>query len=116
SRVFYFCMLPSWCRGTPPQSSGHRPPACLRKGNPRMLVLSRRPNEKLLIPSINTAVQIISIKPGVVRLGIEAPPEVTIYREELLKEASGRLAPAGPEGLVTLSGLRELNQQVGNRL
>jgi carbon storage regulator CsrA len=81
-----------------------------------MLVLSRRPNEKLLIPSINTAVQIVSIKPGVVRLGIEAPPEVTIYREEVLQEAAGRSTSAGSEELVTLSRLRELHHQLGNRL
>jgi carbon storage regulator CsrA len=48
-----------------------------------MLVLSRRPNEKVLFPSINTAVQVLSIKGGTVRLGIEAPPEVAILREEL---------------------------------
>ena len=48
-----------------------------------MLVLSRRPNEKVLFPSINTAVQVLSIKGGTVRLGIEAPPEVTILRAEL---------------------------------
>jgi carbon storage regulator CsrA len=48
-----------------------------------MLVLSRRPNEKILFPSISTAVHVLSIKGGAVRLGIEAPPEVTILRNEL---------------------------------
>ena len=49
-----------------------------------MLVLSRRPNEKVLFPSINASVQVVAIKPGVVRLGIEAPAEVVVFREEVM--------------------------------
>ncbi len=48
-----------------------------------MLILSRRQNEKLLFPGISTSVQIISVKTGVVRLGIEAPDEVCVLREEV---------------------------------
>jgi two-component system OmpR family response regulator len=48
-----------------------------------MLVLSRRLNEKLVIPSIETAIQVVSVRSGVVRLGITAPPEVLVLREEL---------------------------------
>lgn len=49
-----------------------------------MLVLSRRLNEKIVLPSIATRVQVVAIKAGVVRLGIDAPPSVPVYREELL--------------------------------
>jgi carbon storage regulator CsrA len=59
-----------------------------------MLVLSRRVNEKILFPGINTAVRVVSCKRGVVRLGIEAPPEVTVLREEL------RQRPASAGGAV----------------
>src|SRR5262249_53679106 len=55
-----------------------------------MLVLSRRLNEKVLFPTLNTAVQVVSIKGGSVRLGIEAPPEVTILRAELQDRAAER--------------------------
>jgi carbon storage regulator CsrA len=48
-----------------------------------MLVLSRKLNEKILLPGTHTAIQVIGIKPGVVRLGIEAPPEVVVLREEV---------------------------------
>ena len=48
-----------------------------------MLVLSRRLNEKLLIPCIGTAVQVLSIHGGQVRLGVDAPPEVAVFREEI---------------------------------
>jgi carbon storage regulator CsrA len=59
------------------------PAARLGKDDPVMLVLSRRLNEKILLPNTRTSVQVVSIKPGVVRLGIDAPPDVTILREEL---------------------------------
>ncbi|HZU38224.1 MAG TPA: response regulator [Gemmataceae bacterium] len=48
-----------------------------------MLVLSRRLHEKIVFPGIAAKVQIVSIKSGVVRLGIEAPPDVPVLREEL---------------------------------
>jgi carbon storage regulator len=49
-----------------------------------MLVLSRRLNEKIVLPSLNLTIQIVAVKPGMVRLGIEAPAEVKVFREELL--------------------------------
>jgi carbon storage regulator CsrA len=51
-----------------------------------MLVLSRRLHEKILFPGLNITVQVVKIKPGVVRIGIEAPPNVKIFREELLAQ------------------------------
>jgi two-component system, OmpR family, response regulator len=48
-----------------------------------MLVLSRRLNEKVLFPGFDTTVEIVAIKSGVVRLGIAAPPDVPVLREEL---------------------------------
>jgi carbon storage regulator CsrA len=49
-----------------------------------MLVLSRRTNEKIIFPTINTIVQVVSMKSGTVRLGIQAPTHVPVYREEVL--------------------------------
>lgn len=48
-----------------------------------MLVLSRRLKEKIVFPSIEATVQVVSIKSGTVRLGIEAPSHVPVYREEV---------------------------------
>ncbi len=50
-----------------------------------MLVLSRRLNEKVVFPGLGVTVQVVSVRPGVVRLGIEAPSEVQVLREELLQ-------------------------------
>lgn len=49
-----------------------------------MLVLSRRLNEKIYLPSIGASIQVVAVKPGMVRLGIDAPSSVRVVREELL--------------------------------
>jgi carbon storage regulator CsrA len=56
-----------------------------------MLVLSRRPDETILFPGINTSVRVVSCKGGRVRLGIDAPPGVAVLRGEL----SAPVAAAG---------------------
>ena len=48
-----------------------------------MLVLTRRLHEKVVLPDLGITLEVIAIKPGVVRLGIDAPAEVTVLREEL---------------------------------
>jgi carbon storage regulator CsrA len=57
-----------------------------------MLVLSRRLNEKVVLPGLGVTVQVVSVKPGVVRLGIEAPPEVRVLRQELLQRPTPDVA------------------------
>jgi carbon storage regulator len=47
-----------------------------------MLVLSRKVGEKILIGD-NIAVTVVRVAQGVVRLGVEAPKEMPIVREEL---------------------------------
>jgi carbon storage regulator len=58
-----------------------------------MLVLSRRLNEKVVLPDLDVTITVVAIKGGTVRIGIEAPPDVRIVREELLEQGpeSGRL-------------------------
>ena len=50
-----------------------------------MLVLSRKPGERVLIGE-NVSVTIVRIGPNSVRLGIDAPRDLNIVREELLEE------------------------------
>ena len=59
-----------------------------------MLVLSRRPAEKLLFPSLNATVEVLSIKPKMVRLGVEAPRAVVVLRGELRPQPEGPPEPA----------------------
>jgi len=52
-----------------------------------MLVLSRRINETIVFPDFQTCVAVVGVKAGTVRLGITAPPEVTVLREEVANRA-----------------------------
>jgi carbon storage regulator len=54
-----------------------------------MLVLSRKVGERILIGD-NIAVTVVRVAQGIVRIGVEAPAELPIVREEIkdrLKEA-----------------------------
>ncbi|HEV8062982.1 MAG TPA: response regulator [Gemmataceae bacterium] len=56
-----------------------------------MLVLSRRPKEKILFPALGVTIEIASVARNVVRVGIDAPPSISIVRDEIASE-SDRLA------------------------
>jgi carbon storage regulator len=48
-----------------------------------MLVLSRKPNEKIHVGE-NIVVTVVKIEGGHVRIGIDAPTDIGIFREEVL--------------------------------
>jgi len=52
-----------------------------------MLVLTRKTDEAIVIGE-NIVVQVISVENGVVKLGIDAPKEVSIIRNELIEEVT----------------------------
>src|SRR5205085_5187788 len=82
-----------------------------------MLVLSRRLNEKIVLPNIQTTFEVLAIKGVAVRLGVQAPDVVAVFREEVWARDKDRkpvrdLLRDGPAS----SGLRELNHLLRNRL
>jgi carbon storage regulator CsrA len=79
-----------------------------------MLVLSRRLTQKIVFPGIQTTVQIVSVKPGVVRLGIDAPEHIAVFREELLDRAA--LQDAAAEGPLPPSVSNESMHLLNNLL
>lgn len=59
-----------------------------------MLVLSRKLGEKIFIGE-NICITVVDIDRGKIRLGIEAPRDVPIYRQELLP-LNGQVRPDQP--------------------
>ena len=68
-----------------------------------MLILGRRPGDSIVIDG-GIKIVVLACERGGVRLGIEAPPEVTILRGEIVRaveEANrGAAAPEGARALV----------------
>ena len=48
-----------------------------------MLVLSRKVREQICLPGLDVVVTVLEVRGRKVRLGITAPDEITIVREEL---------------------------------
>lgn len=60
----------------------HVSPRFRRLQGKAMLVLSRKKDEKIIIGD-NITVMVIEIRGDKVRLGIEAPKEITVHRQEV---------------------------------
>lgn len=58
-----------------------------------MLVLSRKLGEKIYIND-NICITVVDIERGKIRLGIEAPPDVPVFRQELMADKHDAPPPA----------------------
>lgn len=54
-----------------------------------MLVLTRKLNERICIGN-NITIQIVDLKDGKVRLGINAPKDIPVHREEIYEKINGK--------------------------
>ena len=63
-----------------------------------MLVLSRKIGERILVPHCELAVTVIAVEGKAVRLGISAPAEVDVYREEVWHELCQAKRSPSPKG------------------
>ena len=62
-----------------------------------MLVLSRKPGERIVFPGLRVVLTVVGASAGRVRLGIEAPPEVPVHREEVWQRLRRFQARGGTE-------------------
>ncbi len=53
-----------------------------------MLVLSRRPGQKVLFPSLGISIEVLRSRGSITRLGIEAPDDIPVLREEVLEKSA----------------------------
>lgn len=77
-----------------------------------MLVLSRRPGERVLFPSLGVSIDVLRSRGAVVRLGIEAPKDVKVLRGEIVSDQP--LAQNSPDEFQALANNRrfELRSQL----
>ena len=64
-----------------------------------MLILSRKMNESIVFEGLGIEVMVCAIDRGRVRLGIKAPPGVTVLRHELLERMDPWVIQKKPEGV-----------------
>ncbi len=78
-----------------------------------MLILTRKIGEGLLIGN-NIRVVVLEIRGKQVRLGVEAPGDIAVLREELLEpvaQENRRAAQVQPEDLAELVRIRTLKRE-----
>jgi len=66
-----------------------------------MLILTRRIDEKIIIDE-NIIVTILSVKGNQVRIGIDAPREVQVHREEIYQRIIKERAANRPQAVASL--------------
>jgi carbon storage regulator len=76
-----------------------------------MLVLTRKSGQKLIIAN-DIEIVILEIRGDAVKIGIEAPKHITIYREEIYEEIKKSNQKAGSEKLSS-TGLDLAAQAIG---
>jgi len=77
-----------------------------------MLVLARKLDESIVIGD-NIVIKVVSIENGVVKLGIDAPKEVSIMRNELLEEVREQNRAA--VHISDTTEISELNKLLGKK-
>lgn len=76
-----------------------------------MLVLTRRENEKIIFPDVDISVEVVSISGSRARLGVRAPSDIRILRQEIAGDEAK--APARP---ARSHSKLQLSHSVRNRL
>ena len=62
-----------------------------------MLVLSRKIGEKIVIPQQNITLTVLEIRGDRIRLGITAPADVSVHRQEIWQKIHEQTQPAAAE-------------------
>ncbi len=78
-----------------------------------MLVLTRKVGETIRIGN-DITVQVLAIRGGQVRIGLSAPADVRIFREEIFRVVEDQNQRARLSGGDPLAGAAELWEEVGN--
>jgi len=71
-----------------------------------MLVLSRKQNQRIVFPHLNIAVEVVRVSGKVVRLGVDAPQDVKVLREEVAEPADFEAPAANAQDRQAIHELR----------
>ncbi|MBL8795735.1 MAG: carbon storage regulator [Planctomycetia bacterium] len=61
-----------------------------------MLVLSRKSNEEIVLPRLGIVFKVLEIRGDKVRIGIAAPSDIPVYRQEVWERIQAEEAAATP--------------------
>ena len=70
-----------------------------------MLILTRNEGEKIVFPGLGITVEVTRINGGKVRLGIDAPPEIKVHREEVQRRIDSQIPPLSSQPSATSMAL-----------
>jgi len=88
-----------------------------RKVEGRMLILTRKSGEGIRIGDSIT-LRIIEIRGNQVRLGVDAPKNISVHREEiyeLIREQNTKAAQSSPASAEELTTLWKAHQEINSR-
>jgi carbon storage regulator len=63
-----------------------------------MLVLGRKPGERIVVPDCELVLTVLAIDGKTVRLGISAPEDLAVYREEVWQQLYQDMHGPPPKG------------------
>ncbi|HEV3304556.1 MAG TPA: carbon storage regulator [Planctomycetaceae bacterium] len=63
-----------------------------------MLVLTRKIGERIVVPHCDLAITVIAVQGKAVRLGISAPADIPVYREEVWQKFGQETVGPIPKG------------------
>ena len=63
-----------------------------------MLVLTRKIGERIVVPHCDLAITVIAVQGKAVRLGISAPADIPVYREEVWQKFAQETVGPIPKG------------------
>ena len=76
-----------------------------------MLVLSRRPDQKIVFPSIGVSIKLLKVRGSIAKIGIDAPRDLKILRDEVSAEQADLARSESLKTPATVS-----NHQLRNQL
>jgi carbon storage regulator len=63
-----------------------------------MLVLSRKLGERIVVPDCDLVITVLAVDGNRVRLGISAPTQIGVYREEIWRELGQQMVRPAAKG------------------